>query len=50
LVTNLVVKDRVLAHNPLGALQLADTYYSRVWGPNKPEKPPVKPARKKSKA
>lgn len=32
LVTVLVVKDRVLAHNPIGALNLADSYYSRVWG------------------
>ena len=44
LVTTLVTKDRVLAHNPIGALQLADTYYSRVWGPDKPEKLPSKPA------
>lgn len=44
LVTTLVTKDRVLAHNPVGALQLADTYYSRVWGPAKPEKLPAKPA------
>ena len=28
-VTTLVVKDRVLAHNPIGALYLADTYYRR---------------------
>ncbi len=42
----LVTKDRVLAHNPVGALQLADTYYSRVWGPDKPEKLPSKPARR----
>jgi uncharacterized metal-binding protein len=50
LVTTLVTKDRVLAHNPVGALQLADTYYSRVWGPQRPEKLPSKPARSKSKA
>jgi uncharacterized metal-binding protein len=50
LVTNLVVKDRVLAHNPVGALQLAETYYSRVWGPHKAAKLPSKPARKKSQA
>jgi uncharacterized metal-binding protein len=43
LVTTLVAKDRVLAHNPVAALQLADTYYSRVWGPGKPEKLPTKP-------
>lgn len=39
LVTTLVAKDRVLAHNPIGALQLADSYYSKVWGPERPEKP-----------
>ena len=43
LVTTLVTKDRVLAHNPVAALHLADSYYSRVWGPNKPEKLPTKP-------
>ncbi len=43
LVTTLVTKDRVLAHNPVGALHLADTYYSRVWGPDKPDKLPTKP-------
>jgi uncharacterized metal-binding protein len=43
LVTTLIAKDRVLAHNPVGALQLADTYYSRVWGPNRPQKLPTKP-------
>lgn len=45
LVTTLVVKDRVLAHNPIGALHLADTYFSRVWGPDKPAKLPAKPGR-----
>jgi uncharacterized metal-binding protein len=45
LATALVTKDRVLAHNPIGALYLADTYYSRVWGPDRPEKPPKQPAR-----
>ena len=44
LVTTLVTKDRVLAHNPVGALQLADTYYRRVWGPHKSAKLPAKPA------
>jgi uncharacterized metal-binding protein len=44
LVTTLVAKDRVLAHNPVGALQLADTYYSRVWGPDKPATLPKLPA------
>lgn len=43
LATTLVAKDRVLAHNPIGALNLADTYYSRIWGPDKPAKTPNKP-------
>ncbi len=43
LATTLVAKDRVLAHNPIGALQLADSYYSRVWGPKRPEKLPKLP-------
>ena len=43
LVTVLVAKDRVLAHNPIGALNLADSYYRRVWGPHKPVKPPKLP-------
>lgn len=42
--TVLVTKDRVLAHNPIGALQLADSYYSRLWGPDKPATPPKIPA------
>ena len=42
--TVLVTKDRVLAHNPIGALQLADSYYSRIWGDERPEKLPAKPA------
>lgn len=37
--TVLIAKDRVLGHNPIAALQLADTYYSRVWGPEKTDKP-----------
>ena len=44
LVTTLVAKDRVLAHNPIGALQLADSYFQRVWGPDRPEKLLSKPA------
>jgi uncharacterized metal-binding protein len=43
LATTLVAKDRVLAHNPVGALALADSYFSRVWGPQRPEKPPRLP-------
>jgi len=44
LATTLVAKDRVLAHNPVGALQLAETYYQRVWGPDRPATPPKLPA------
>ena len=44
LATTLVAKDRVLAHNPVGALQLADTYFQRVWGPLRPPTPPRLPA------
>ncbi|MBI4630097.1 MAG: DUF1847 domain-containing protein, partial [Candidatus Rokubacteria bacterium] len=44
LATTLVAKDRVLAHNPLGALLLADTYYQRVWAPDRPATLPVQPA------
>jgi uncharacterized metal-binding protein len=43
LTTVLVAKDRVLGHNPVAALQLADTYYSRVWGPLRPARPPKLP-------
>jgi len=43
LTTVLIAKDRVLGHNPVAALQLADTYYSRLWGPLKPAKPPKLP-------
>ena len=49
LTTVLVAKDRVLAHNPISALNLADTYYSQLWGPDRPEKPskiPVEGRRK----
>lgn len=45
LATTLVAKDRVLAHNPVGALYLADSYFSRVWGPHKPATLPSKPPR-----
>jgi len=46
-----VAKDRVLAHNPIGALNLADSYCSKVWGPDRPAKPPKIPAegRRKNK-
>jgi uncharacterized metal-binding protein len=43
LTTVLVAKDRVLGHNPVAALQLADSYYSRLWGPDRPAKPPKLP-------
>ncbi|MBL6929214.1 MAG: DUF1847 domain-containing protein [Rhodospirillales bacterium] len=43
LVTTLVAKDRVLAHNPAAALLLADGYYSKIWGPDRPDTPPKKP-------
>jgi len=43
LTTVLVAKDRVLGHNPVMALHLADTYYARVWGPDRPAKPPKLP-------
>ncbi len=44
LTTTLITKDRVLAHNPAGALHLADGYFKRIWGPHRPEKPHNKPA------
>src|SRR3974377_76101 len=43
LTTVLVAKDRVRAHNPIGALNLADTYYSQLWGPDRPKEPPKIP-------
>ena len=43
LTTVLVAKDRVLGHNPIAALNLADSYYSKVWGPLKPAKAPKLP-------
>jgi len=48
LATTLVAKDRVLAHNPVGALQLADTYFQRVWGPLRPAGAPKLPAEGRS--
>ncbi len=50
LTTVLVAKDRVLAHNALGALERANAYYRRVWGPHKPEKPHERPASARRKA
>jgi len=43
LTTVLVAKDRVLGHNPVAALHLADSYYRHIWGPDKPAKPPKLP-------
>ena len=43
LTTVLVAKDRVLGHNPIAALQFADSYYRKLWGPLKPAKPPKIP-------
>jgi uncharacterized metal-binding protein len=43
LSTVLVTKDRVLGHNPVAALNLADSYYDRVWGPDRPAAPPKLP-------
>jgi len=48
LTTVLVTKDRVLGHNPIAALQLADTYYSKLWGPNRPAKPAKTPRKQKA--
>lgn len=44
LTTVLVAKDRVLGHNPVAALNLAESYYSKVWGPQKPSAPRKLPA------
>jgi uncharacterized metal-binding protein len=43
LTTVLVAKDRVLGHNPVAALHLADSYYGKVWGPDKPAITPSLP-------
>lgn len=43
LSTVLVAKDRVLGHNPVAALNLADSYYEKLWGPDRPTKPPKLP-------
>lgn len=44
LTTVLVTKDRVLGHNPIAALNLADSYYRRLWGPAEPAAPRKLPA------
>ena len=49
LATTLVTKDRALGHNPAAALMLADGYFSRVWGPERPDKTPKKPGEGRKK-
>jgi len=49
LVTTLVAKDRVTGHNPAAALALADAYFNRVWGPDKPVEKPKKPVEGRAK-
>jgi uncharacterized metal-binding protein len=40
-VTTLIVKDRVLCHNPVAALYASNTYYKRLLEPDQePEKKP----------
>ena len=42
-VTYLIVKDRVLAHNPAAALYQSGTYYSRIMEPGfPPEREPIR--------
>jgi uncharacterized metal-binding protein len=48
LSTVLIAKDRVLGHNPIAALQNADMYYSRIWGPHKPQAAPKKQAKRRA--
>lgn len=48
LSTVLIAKDRVLGHNPIAALQTAGTYYSHLWGPQKPAAPAKKPTKRRS--
>ena len=38
-VTTLIVKDRVLCHNPVAALYTSNTYYKRLLEPEKEPKP-----------
>lgn len=47
--TVLVTKDRVLGHNPVAALQLADMYYAHLYGPFKPARPAKAPATKRKR-
>lgn len=48
--TVLVTKDRVLGHNAVAALQLADSYYSHLYGPLRPAKAAKTPAKKRPDA
>lgn len=45
-----VAKDRVLAHNPIGALNLAENDYDKVWGPDRPAVTPKLPAKGRRQA
>ena len=47
LSTVLIAKDRVLGHNPIAALHLIDTYYSRLWGSQRPAAPAKKKPKKR---
>lgn len=49
LVTTLVAKDRALGHNPATALMLAEGYFDRVWGPERPDTPAKKPGEGRKK-
>jgi uncharacterized metal-binding protein len=46
--TVLVTKDRVLGHNSVAALQLADSYYSHLYGPHRVVKPAKRARAEKS--
>ena len=46
--TVLVTKDRVLGHNPVAALQLADSYYAGLYGKLKPARPEKTPAKRRT--
>jgi uncharacterized metal-binding protein len=37
-VTVLAAKDRVTGHNPLSAIYLADSFYRKIWGKERPVK------------
>ena len=48
LSTVLIAKDRVLGHNPIAALQMADMYYSRIRGPHKANARPKKQTKRRA--